>query len=153
MDRKFEIWLAEDDLEDFELFREVLTSSPHQFTLVHYATGFELWESLCKVKDITSGKLPDLVVLDQFMPQKSGWEILEMIKADKAFKNIVVVMMSGTYTQDNIDNGFRMGMDGYIQKPVFIGEWKAIIDKLILTWRPDYSEGDSDKDSSADNQR
>ena len=52
-------------------------------------------------------------------------------------KNIVVIMMSGSYTQDNIDNGYRMGMDGYIQKPVFIGEWKSIVEKLILTWKPD----------------
>jgi CheY-like chemotaxis protein len=97
----------------------------------------ELWEKLNERKKKFDRKLPDLIVLDQFMPKKSGWEILEMIKADPEVKNIIVIMMSGTFSQDNIDNGYRMGMDGYMQKPVFIGEWKGIIEKLILTWKPD----------------
>lgn len=137
MDKKYEIWLAEDDLDDFELFKEVLISSSKQFAILHFATGVELWNSLSDRKKKYDKSLPDLIVLDQFMPQKSGWDILELIKEDPELKNIVVIMMSGTYTQDNIDNGYRMGMDGYIQKPVFIGEWKSIVEKLILTWKPD----------------
>lgn len=137
MEKQYEIWLAEDDLEDFELFKEVLTSSSQQFQLQHFSSGVELWENLVSRKKKFDRTLPDLIVLDQFMPQKSGWEILEMIKSDQELKGIVVIVMSGTFTQDNIDNGYRMGMDGYMQKPVFIGEWKSIIEKLILTWKSD----------------
>jgi CheY-like chemotaxis protein len=137
MEKEYEIWLAEDDLEDFELFKEVLTSSSQQFKLQHFSNGVELWENLNSRKKKFDRTLPDLIVLDQFMPQKSGWEILEMIKSDPELKSIVVIVMSGTFSQDNIDNGYRMGMDGYMQKPVFIGEWKSIIEKLILTWKSD----------------
>jgi CheY-like chemotaxis protein len=135
MEKKYEIWLAEDDLDDLELFKAVILSSNQQFAFQHFSTGVELWEKLNERKKKFDRTLPDLIVLDQFMPEKSGWEILELIKLDTELKNIVVIMMSGTYTQDNIDNGYRMGMDGYIQKPVFIGEWKSIIDKLISTWK------------------
>jgi two-component system response regulator len=137
MEKKYEIWLAEDDLEDFELFKEVLTSSNKQFTLLHFPNGVELWEKLLERKKKFDQSLPDLIVLDQFMPVKSGWAILEIIKEDPELKNIVVIMMSGTFTKDSIVNGYRMGMDGYIQKPVFIGEWKGIIEKLIEIWKPD----------------
>jgi two-component system, response regulator len=137
MEKRYEIWLAEDDLEDVELFKAVILSSNQEFTFQHFPNGVQLWESLTERKKKFEQNLPDLVVLDQFMPLKSGWEILELIKLDPELKNVIVVMMSGTYTQDNIDNGYRMGMDGYIQKPVFIGEWKSIIDKLIATWKND----------------
>jgi CheY-like chemotaxis protein len=137
MGKTYEIWLAEDDLDDLELFKAVILSSSQQFAFQHFPNGVELWEQLNERKKRFDRNLPDLIVLDQFMPQKSGWDILEMIKLDPELKGIVVIIMSGTYTQDNIDNGYRMGMDGYIQKPVFIGEWKSIIDKLITTWKPD----------------
>ena len=136
MGKKYEIWLAEDDLEDFELFNEVLLTSTQKFTFSHFTNGVDLLEKLIERKKKFDQALPNLIVLDQFMPQKSGWEVLEIIKSDQELRDIVVIMMSGNYTQDNIDNGYRMGMDGYIQKPVFIGEWKSIVDKLILTWKP-----------------
>jgi len=136
-DKKYEIWLAEDDFEDVELFKAVILSSNQDFTFQHFPNGILLLEQLNERKKKFNQSLPDLIVLDQFMPFKSGWDILETIKLDQELKNVIVIMMSGTYTQDNIDNGYRMGMDGYIQKPVFIGEWKSIIDKLIATWKDD----------------
>ena len=137
IDKKYEIWLAEDDFEDVELFKAVVLSSNQDFSFQHFPNGVLLIEQLNERKKKFDQSLPDLIVLDQFMPMKSGWDVLETIKLDQELKNIIVVMMSGSYTQDNIDNGYRMGMDGYIQKPVFIGEWKSIIDKLIATWKPD----------------
>jgi CheY-like chemotaxis protein len=137
MDKKYEIWLAEDDLDDFALFQEVLLSSSKKFILTHFADGTDLMKALEETKKKFDQSLPDLVVLDQFMPHKSGWSILEMIKTDQELNSIVVIMMSGKFTQDSIDNGYRMGMDGYMQKPVFVGEWKSIIEKLISTWKPD----------------
>jgi two-component system response regulator len=137
MEKKYEIWLAEDDLDDVELFKAVILSNNQAFSFQHFPDGIQLLESLNERKKKFDQSLPDLIVLDQFMPLKSGWDILETIKLDQELKNVVVIMMSGTYTQDNIDNGYRMGMDGYIQKPVFIGEWKSIIDKLIATWKSD----------------
>jgi CheY-like chemotaxis protein len=120
-----------------ELFKAVILSSSQEFTFQHFPNGVVLLEQLNERKKKFNQSLPDLIVLDQFMPFKSGWDILETIKLDQELKNVIVIMMSGTYTQDNIDNGYRMGMDGYIQKPVFIGEWKSIIDKLIATWKSD----------------
>jgi CheY-like chemotaxis protein len=140
MQKKYEIWLAEDNPDDLALFKEVLLSCSQDFVLLHFNNGLELWEKLNLRKKKFDKKLPDLIVLDQFMPKKSGWEILEMIKVDPELKNIVVLIMSGTMSNSNVENGNRMGMDGFIQKPVFIGEWKAIIEKLILTWKPDDTE-------------
>ena len=133
---KFEIWLAEDDQDDLELFKAVVMDND-EYIFHHFPSGTSLWKSLLVRKKKFDQKMPDLIVLDQFMPEKSGWDILEMIKLDPELKSVIVVMMSGTYTQDNIDNGYRMGMDGFIRKPVFIGEWKSIIEKLIANWRPD----------------
>jgi CheY-like chemotaxis protein len=137
MDKRYEIWLAEDDIEEVELFKKVVLSGSLKFKFYHFDSGVDLLSKLTERKKKFDRSLPDLIVLDQFMPKKSGWEILERIKSDPELKNIIVIMMSGTFTQDSIDNGYRMGMDGYIQKPVFIGEWKSIIEKLITTWKSD----------------
>ena len=36
MERKFEIWLAEDDLGDYELFKEVLLTSSRDIKFLHF---------------------------------------------------------------------------------------------------------------------
>jgi CheY-like chemotaxis protein len=104
---------------------------------LHFDSGEELLTKLHDRKKKFERNLPDLIVLDQFMPKKSGWEVLEAIKSDPELKNIIVIMMSGTYTQDKLDDGYKIGMDGFIQKPVFVGEWKSLIEKLITTWKYD----------------
>lgn len=58
---------------------------------------------------------PDVIILDLFLPESSGWEILTSLKANKALSHIPVIVCS-VLPQDNrrTESGL---IQGYLQKP------------------------------------
>lgn len=59
--------------------------------------NFEILEARDGVEglDVISREVPNLVLLDFFMPRMNGWEVVQHIQADPKLKTIPVVMMSG----------------------------------------------------------
>jgi CheY-like chemotaxis protein len=60
-------------------------------------------------------KRPDLIVLDIFMPGKSGYEILEELRADEDIRATPVIV---TTVDDDRTRGLDAGATEYLQKPV-----------------------------------
>jgi DNA-binding response OmpR family regulator len=56
-----------------------------------------------------------LVLLDVMMPGKSGYEVLEEIKAN--YEDILVILFTVKSFNEDIQKGKYMGADGYITKP------------------------------------
>lgn len=80
---------------------------------VHTAmSGEEAVEKLSKEDFI-----PEIVLLDIVMPGKSGFDVLEEIKANK-IKNekTTVIVLSNLGQKEDIDKGLSLGADGYIVK-------------------------------------
>lgn len=61
---------------------------------------------------------PDLVILDVMMPEISGFDVLENMKANKITQDIPVLMYSAIAEQEIIEKALRQGACGYIYKPV-----------------------------------
>jgi DNA-binding response OmpR family regulator len=59
----------------------------------------------------------DLVLLDIMMPGLSGYEVLERIKADTAFRDIPVIMISAVDEMDSVIRCIELGADDYLGKP------------------------------------
>ena len=73
--------------------------------------------------------MPDLILLDLIMPGKSGYEVLEAIRADEKLKHVPVVLMSAA--QQDKERGASLGSSGYIQKPFEAAVVKSTIDSII----------------------
>ena len=65
------------------------------------------------------------------MPGKSGYSVLEEIKSNDKFKNILVILFTVKSFNEDIKKGKQLGADGYLTKP-FSGKdlLKYIQDKL-----------------------
>ena len=61
--------------------------------------------------------LPDLILLDVIMPDRSGFEVIEEIKNDKETMNISVIFVTGLANSDDEERGFDLGGCDYIYKP------------------------------------
>ena len=73
---------------------------------------------------------PDLVLVDINMPDMSGLEVVKYIKSsDKS--NTPVLVMSGNTEENIIMDGFTLGIDDYMKKPVSLDEMAARIKRLI----------------------
>ena len=61
--------------------------------------------------------LPDLILLDVIMPDRSGFEVIEDIKNNKETMNISVIFVTGLANSDDEERGFDLGGCDYIYKP------------------------------------
>jgi CheY-like chemotaxis protein len=77
------ILLAEDDEDDFILFREALSEFNECARLEWVKDGEELMDSL----KINVGELPDIIFLDINMPRKNGFECLTGIRQHEKTSN------------------------------------------------------------------
>lgn len=75
---------------------------------------------------------PDLVLVDINMPDMSGLEVVKHIKSGNRSKTPVLVM-SGNTSENIIMDGFTLGIDDYMKKPVSLDEMAARIKRLIGT--------------------
>ncbi len=111
--------LVADDTEAFiKIVEDVLTKEG--YTVVIARDGME---TLKKVSE----ERPDLILLDLFMPNMSGFEVLKVLKKNsgyKHFRNIPVLVTSGVYKPAEVEMIHDMGADGFIGK-------EAVPDLLI----------------------
>lgn len=73
---------------------------------------------------------PDLVLVDMNMPDMSGMEVVKHIRFFKDSKTPVLVMSGNTYESIILD-GFTLGIDDYLKKPVSLDEMTARIKRIV----------------------
>src|SRR5690348_7743538 len=61
---------------------------------------------------------PKVVLLDLKLPKIDGLEVLRTLKADRRTKAMPVVVMTSSKEQRDMVEGYHLGVNSYIQKPV-----------------------------------
>ena len=78
---------------------------------------------------------PDLIVLDLILPNLDGYQICSMLKQDKKYCNIPIVMLTSRSQEKDVHEGFSVGADAYVTKPYDTGALLFHI-KTLLEKRP-----------------
>ncbi len=60
---------------------------------------------------------PDLVVLDLMMPNRDGWSVTKLVRADESLAKIPIIMLTARVESEDKLLGFDLGADDYIPKP------------------------------------
>lgn len=67
--------------------------------------------------EFLKNSIPDLVLLDVMMPELSGFEVCEKMKADRLYRHIPVIFLTAKTSTEDIVRGFDVGGVDYVQKP------------------------------------
>ncbi len=73
---------------------------------------------------------PTLVLLDLKMPGANGFEVLRWIRSQEAFENLVVVVMSGSKDDSDIERAYGLGANSYLVKPTKFEDLVKMMESL-----------------------
>lgn len=77
----------------------------------------EVADSGSQALNLIEAAPPDLVLLDVMMPEMDGFEVTERIRQNTDLPFIPILLITG-YTEPSPADGFDVGADGFIRKPV-----------------------------------
>lgn len=102
------ILIVDDEPANLKVLRQVLQD---KYRLAFARSGMAALELLDKEE-------VDLILLDIMMPEMTGFEVCQTVKADQRLKHIPIIFV--TALKDTIDeeNGFDLGAVDYITKPI-----------------------------------
>ena len=130
MNTQKKILIVDDELIHLDFFDVMLTKLG--FVVEKAKDGVEALE---KIKRF----LPDLVIMDNIMPQMTGWELTKILKNDPKYKDIPIIMFSALDAVKDKVEGFELGIDDYITKPFNFSEVLARI-RAVLRNRELYAQ-------------
>jgi two-component system, response regulator len=132
-----EIVLVEDNESDAELTIRALTKSKICNQLIHLRDGEEALEYLFgngRFNGRNVNDTPKLVLLDLKMPKVGGLEVLAKIKSDPRTNMIPVVVLTSSKEDKDIFEGYRLGVNSYIVKPVGFDNFAKAVAEMGFYW-------------------
>lgn len=136
--RNLTVLVADDDPEDFLIFREACQEAGVGIRCSHAADGESLISRLrehCQNDTKTESACPDLILLDLKMPGMKGIDVIEAIKTDQGLRRIPIVVMSGSSYPDEIETCYLRGANSVIPKPSTFEEMITTVKILDTYWR------------------
>ncbi|WP_281233982.1 response regulator [Flavobacterium gelatinilyticum] len=116
------ILLADDDMDDTEMFCEALAEIDEN-AICHCAeNGSEALKILSSLD-----KNPGVIFLDLNMPIMNGWDCLKRLKSDDRYKEIPVIMISTSSHKNDMETASKLGALCYFVKPNNFNDLKEIL--------------------------
>lgn len=132
-----EILLVEDNPSDIELTLHALRRENLSNRVQVVRDGEEALDFLfCRgtFSDRTFDNPPKLVVLDLKLPKVDGLEVLRAIKNDLRTRAIPVAILTSSNEDRDLVDGYKLGVNSYIQKPVDFDRLRETVKQLGLYW-------------------
>lgn len=82
----------------------------------------------------TKENLPDIILLDLNMPKINGIEFLSIIKKDPDLRHIPTIILTTSDNRKDILECYRIGISGYILKPLKYEEYVSKIEIALSYW-------------------
>lgn len=124
------ILLIEDDNVDAAMVQRAFTDLKIENPLVHMTDGEKALDYLKN----EGNKKPCVILLDLNMPKMNGLEFLKVIKSNKVLKRIPVVMLTISEEQQDKLESFKLGVAGYIIKPVDYEDFAKAMGTINTYW-------------------
>jgi two-component system response regulator len=131
MSRQY-VLLIEDNDDDIELTRRAFARNHILNELVVARDGAEA-SALLFAED-REQLLPQFILLDLKLPKISGLELLKEIRANPRTALIPTVILTSSKQDEDLIEGYRLGVNSYVRKPVDFNEFVEAVRQVGLYW-------------------
>jgi two-component system response regulator len=124
------IVLVEDNPDDQTLTLRALKKQNVANDIVILSDGVEALEFLLD----PDKPLPNLVLLDLKLPKLDGLQLLRRLRAEARTQLLPVVVLTSSDEDRDVIEGYRLGANSYIRKPVEFNQFTEAVRQLGLYW-------------------
>jgi len=131
------ILLVEDNPDDVELNLRALKRNNIINDVVVAQDGAEALDYLFgegKYRGRDLRVMPQVILLDLKLPKVEGLEVLKRLRSDERTKLLPVVILTSSREEQDMINGYRLGANSYIRKPVDFEKFCEAMRQLKLYW-------------------
>lgn len=133
--KNYKIFYTDDDLDDKEIFKEIINEIYPDSSVEFQSDGIEL---LSKLNEVPLRAKPDILFLDINMPYSDGFKVLSEIRQSSDNKDLPVVIISTSNDIHSINKAKESGATLYICKPNSYAQLKNILSELLSFNWSDY---------------
>jgi two-component system response regulator len=123
------ILLVEDNPDDEALTLRALRRNNLQNEIIVARSGQEALNVLSE-----TSVLPCVVLLDLKLPKIPGLEVLRRIRAHDRWRGLPVVLLTSSKEERDIAEGYGLGANSYVCKPVDFQQFTTAVSQLGLYW-------------------
>jgi two-component system response regulator len=131
------ILLVEDNADDEALTMRALQKNNITNKIVVARDGVEALDFLFargQHAGRDTGVQPAVILLDLKLPKLDGFEVLRELRSDNRTKLLPVVILTSSKEQQDIANGYGLGANSYVRKPVDFQQFVEAVRQLGLYW-------------------
>jgi len=130
------ILLVEDNPNDEEMTLEAFVECRLANEVVVVRDGQEALDYLYHQGDYAERQCgnPAVILLDLKLPKINGMEVLRRIKTDPELKAIPVVIMTSSREERDVEEGYELGVNAYVVKPVDFPSFVESVKDLGVFW-------------------
>lgn len=127
------ILLVEDSPSDVRLVREALNENTLKVQMMVAHDGVEAMNYLHSA-EVGAVNRPDLVLLDLNLPRKNGREVLAEIKRSPDLRQIPVVVMTSSRSEEDVQQAYDLNANCYITKPPDLNGYVNVVRAIENFW-------------------
>lgn len=131
------ILLVEDNPDDVELTMRALKKNNIMNEVVVARDGVEAVDYLFGTGSFEGrdkAEAPMLVLLDLKLPRMDGIEVLKQLRGNNATKMLPVVILTSSKEECDVIDGYSLGCNSYIRKPVDFSQFSEAVRQIGLYW-------------------
>ncbi len=119
---KKKVLIVEDNELNMKLFEDLLGA--HGYDTIKTRDGGQ-------VLDIARSQRPDLIIMDIQLPEVSGLEVTQWLKADNDLRAIPVIAVTAFAMKGDEEKIRQGGCEDYVSKPISIIDFIQVVQKHL----------------------